>query len=41
MDAKKIGFKKDTYLISSKRFNDWEKCDGDYSVGPNRTAISR
>ena len=41
MDAKKISIKKDTDLIRSQIFDDWEKCDGDYSVRPNRTAISR
>ena len=41
MDAKKISIKKDTDLIWNQIFDDWEKCDGNYSVGPNRTAISR
>ena len=41
MDAKKISIKKDTDLIKRQIFDDWEKCDRDYSVGPNRTAISR
>ncbi len=41
MDAKKISIKKDTDLIWSQIFDDWEKCDDDYSVGPNRIAISR
>ena len=31
----------DTDLIRSQIFNDGEKCDGDYSVSPNRTAIPR
>ena len=41
MDEKKISIKKDTDLIRSQIFDDCEKCDGDYSIGPNRTAISR
>ena len=41
MDAKKIRIKKDTDLIWNQIFDDWEKCDGNYSVGPNRTGISR
>ena len=41
MDAKKISIKKDTDLIWNQIFDNWEKCDGNYSVGPNRTAISR
>ena len=41
MDAKKISIKKDSDLIRSQIFDDCEKCDRDYSVGPNRTAISR
>ena len=41
MDAKKISIKKDTDLIRSQIFDDRENCDRDYSVGPNRTAISR
>ena len=41
MDEKNISIKKETDLIRSQIFDDWEKCDGDYSIGPNRTAISR
>ena len=41
MDAKKISIKKDTDLIWNQIFDDWEKCDDDDSVGPNRIAISR
>ena len=41
MHEKKISIKKDTDLIRSQIFDDWEKSDGNYSVGPNRTAISR
>ena len=41
MDGKKISIKKDNDLIRSQIFDDWEKCDGDYSIGPNRTAISK
>ena len=41
MDEKNIIIKKDTDLIRSQIFDDWEKCDGDYSIGPNRTAIPR
>ena len=41
MDGKKISLKKDTDLIRSQILDDCEKCNGDYSIGPNRTAISR
>ena len=41
MDEKKISLKKDTDLIRSQIFDDCEKSDCDYSIGPNRTAISR
>ena len=41
MDAKNISIKKDTDLIWSQIFDDWEKCNDDDSVGPNRIAISR
>ena len=41
MDEKKISLKKDTDLIRNHTFDDCEKCDDDYSIGPNRTAISR
>ena len=41
MDSKKISIKKDTDLIRSQIFDDCEKCDVDYSLVPNRTALSR
>ena len=41
MDEKKISLKKDTDLIRNQIFDDCEKCDDDYSIGPNRTAIPR
>ena len=41
MDEKKISLKKDADLISSQILYDSEKCNGDYSIGPNRTAIPR
>ena len=41
MDENKISLKKDINLIRSQIFDDCEKCDGDYPIGPNRTAISR
>ena len=41
MDKKKISLKKNIDLIRSQIFDDCKKFDGDYSIGPNRTAISR